>query len=281
MARIYASVQNGMRVEIQIADQQMRWLDRKSRNVIIRDSFQGAGQEWIPQYLPDRFTSYVRQAPFNYPKKHASWYAQKLRKASTGELHAIWARIKARDFMGWDPFAAGAYNHIPRQLVAKWVADHPGMYKTRRLSRFIQTGEGKKVHADLMRWAKKRVKEIANNLNTDGVMLPLVMDGVTRKAALSGAYAKAIATAKKAQLTITIPRGHAMPQRYADIISRLPEWEFNFIRQRFAARLASAMSPLANARLEKIRAGIAAKKAASDAKMEARVAARMQRRTRK
>lgn len=276
MPRIYASNTNGLRVEITLAQRHMRWLDAKSRNTLIRSAFEGAGVAWISAFLPKRFTDYVRRQPFNYPKHGAGWLAKKLRSATKGDLYTAWQKTKARDFMGWDPFADGAIGKVPGLLLDMWIRDHPGMYKYRRLSRYIQIGEGNKVRADIMRWAKKRSYEIASNLSADGIMLPLVMDGTTREAALGGARSQATVTTKKARLTITIPRGHAIPQRYSDIISMLPEWEFNYIRQHFAANLKAAISPLANARMAGIMAGIATKKAASDARMESRVASRVQ-----
>jgi hypothetical protein len=242
--KIYSSNTNGMRVEIDAQGPALALFSARDRNAIVRTAQEVAGRAWIREFLPKRFTPYVTRRPFTYPKMPTGLAAVKLRTVTTGPLAGTWQRIKAREFMGWDPWSSQA---PPERLQLQWMQRNPGQYSKRygviaRTLRMIGR-ERKRLRADLRRWAKKRVREeIVPNLIKDEVIVPLVREGALRDRFSKASNARATATARRARLTITIPRGDRQAARVNTQLTRLPFWEFDFIRRQFRGALVDGIA---------------------------------------
>lgn len=231
--KIYSSNTNGIRVEINAQGTALRLFSARDRNATVREGLVSAGQAWLREFKPKRFTPYITRRPFTYPKLPVGLGAKKLRTAKAGPLVGTWERIRRREFMGWDPWSDGA---PPERLERWWKQRNPNEYGWQIFAR-------KRLRADLRRWAKKRVREeIVPNLIKDEMILPLVHEGKLRDLFSRAAAARATATTKRARLTITIPRGDRQAARVNTNLSRLPYWEFDFIRRHFRAALVAGIN---------------------------------------
>ncbi len=214
------------------------------RNRLARAAFIQAGNSWITNFLPKRFTPYVMGGPFGYGKRKPAWLATKLRttakKSEGSELAKRWTSIKNRDFDGWDPWSSAP---PPASLMQKWVDRNPEKYKRRRgvIGFVLQLNQSRKVVYDVRKWAKDRTKEYAASMQADGIILPLVRSGDLRDKFASKAHSSAIATRKRCRLTITIPRGDRQSQTVGRVLGTLPYWEGDFIAKNFIANFREAI----------------------------------------
>ena len=225
MAEVYATGNGAIRARINASGAALLMFRPGERNRIIREALVFAGRMWLGQFKPLRFTDYVQRKPFSYPRRPIGLATKKLREANSGPLFDLWQGIKLREFRGWDPWSPIS---IPRQLEDDFLRKNRSKY-------LYQVGPKKGrvhwriLHQDIRQWAKKRTREYAGNLADDGVMLPLVMEGKLRDEYSKTSRATATATAKRARLTITIPRGDRQNKWAVRILGMLPVWEFNQI----------------------------------------------------
>lgn len=286
--KIYSSNTNGIRVDIDAHGAALTLFSPRDRNAIVRDALVAAGQGWIREFLPKRFTPYVTRAPFTYPKMPVGLASAKLRGTAQKSIPPMpqWQRIINREFMGWDPWSSKA---PPERLQQQWMQRNPNEYSKRKgiiaATLRMVTRERKRLKQDLRRWAKKRVhQEIVPNLIKDEIILPLVHTGTLRDTFSRGAAARAISTSSRSRLTITIPRGDRQAARVNTQLTRVPYWEFDFIRRRFrdalkdgiagtARRYDAIAATAARARLDKVNARHSARQSAALARQAARVAA--------
>jgi hypothetical protein len=239
--KIYSSNTNGMRVEIDVQGPALTLFSARDRNAVVRDAQVAAGRGWLREFLPKRFTPYVTRRPFTYRKLPVGLASAKLRGAEQKNIPPMpqWRGIINREFMGWDPWSSKA---PPERLQLQWMQRNPNEYSKRKgiiatTLRIIKR-ERKRLKQDLRRWAKRRIREeIVPNLIKDEIILPLVHTGLLRDRFSKAAQARAVATAKRARLTITIPRGNRQAANVNAQLTRLPYWEFDFIRHQFRAAL--------------------------------------------
>jgi hypothetical protein len=242
---IYSSQGNGIRVEIDAQGPALKLFKTRERNALVRDAMAAAGGRWIHEpvqgqsFLDKRFTPYVTRRPFGYPKEPVGLASRKLRLAEEGPLVGMWQRICARNFHGWDPWSA---KPPPERLQEEWMRRNPGEYTKRKgiIARTLRMigRERKRLRADVRRWAKQRVrKEIIPNLIKDELILPLVHEDKLRKGFSRGARARATSTTNRSRLIITIPRGNRQAATVNRVLTKLPYWEFNFIRKQFTIAL--------------------------------------------
>lgn len=202
------------------------------RNALARTAFEKAGQAWITNFLPKRFTPYVMGGPFGYGKRKPAWLAAKLRTTKSGNLLQKWETIKRRDFDGWDPWSS---QPPPASLVQKWVERNPERYKRRRgvIGFVLQLSQSRSAMFHIRKWAKDRTREYAANFQADGIILPLVRSGELRDTHAKQARGVATATARRVRLTMTIPRGGRQSQVVNRVLSTLPYWEHDYITKNF------------------------------------------------
>jgi hypothetical protein len=241
MTTVFATGNGAIRARIDASGAALALFRPGERNRIVRESLVLAGKSWIKSFLPRRFSPYVKRAPFNYPKNNARMAITKLRSAESdgaNELAAIYRRILSREFFGWDPWGN---KPIPRELEDKWMSTNASRYGKARRARWLDGANIKKMHHDIRAWAKNKVRDYAVNLSADDVMLPLVYTGDLRDGAIAGARSRAISTASKTQLTITIPRGGRQNHWAVRILGELPGWEFDYIVANFGSALNASL----------------------------------------
>jgi hypothetical protein len=238
MPEVYATGNGSIRARINASGAALSLFRAGERNRIIRESLVFAGNMWLGNFKPRRFTDYVQRKPFSYPRRPIGLATTKLRSAKEGPLFDLWQGIKLREFRGWDPWSPIS---IPRQLEEDFLR--------RDRSRYLYQVGPKKgrvhwrvLHHEIRAWAKKRTRECAANLADDGVMLPLVMEGKLRDEYSKKSRATATATAKRARLTITIPRGDRQNKWAVRILGMLPVWEFNQIVKWFGSALVQGLA---------------------------------------
>lgn len=237
--KIYSSNTNAIRVEIDAKGPALALFSTRHRNAIVRDALVVAGRAWIREFLPKRFTPYVTRRPFTYRKLPVGLAAEKLRSAERGALPAVWRNVVNQQFMGWDPWSS---QPPPERLQLQWMQRNPNEYSKRKgiIARTLRMigRERKRLRADLRRWAKKRIREeVVPNLIKDEIILPLVREGDLRDRFSKAAQARAISTAKRARLTITIPRGNRQAATVNKNLTRTPYWEFDYVVKQFRTAL--------------------------------------------
>lgn len=246
MVQVYATGNGAIRARIDASGAALALFRVSERNRIIRQALEYAGNMWLFNFKPLRFTEYVQRKPFSYPKRPVGLATFKLRSAEEGPLFDLWQQIKLKEFRGWDPWSPFP---PPKDLEAKYLA-------TNRSRFTIQSGRKKggvnwkEMLQELRKWAKNRTREYAANLAEDGVMLPLVLTGTLRDEYSKTARARAVSTAKKARLTITIPRGDRQNKWAVRILGMLPVWEFNAIVKWFDKALADGLNKALTARFQ-------------------------------
>jgi hypothetical protein len=222
-----------VRAEIQHSAAALAIFRPKVRNDLARSAMTAAGNAWITTWLPQRFTPYVLRSPFGYGKRKGPWLATKLRTAEAGTsgVADAWKRIKARDFDGWDPWSTSP---PPASLEKKWIDRNPNKYRLRGLGSLF-LGDAARMRADLRKWAKARVREYAENMQSDGVINPLVASGKLRDTYSKTARPDVTATTKKLRMTIVIPRADRVSKTVGRVLGTLPYWEADFIAKNFIA----------------------------------------------
>jgi hypothetical protein len=231
--QVYATGNGSIRARIDASGAALSLFRAGDRNRIIRDALVVAGNMWLGKFKPLRFTDYVQRKPFGYPRRPVKLATLKLRTAEKPPLSTLWAGIKQREFMGWDPWGP---IQMPQALEAKFYQRDRAKYT---YAAGLKKGRihWRLLHEDIRKWAKDRTREYAANLADDGVMMPLVLDGKLRDEYSKNARATATATAKRARLTITIPRGDRQNKWAVRILGMLPVWEFNEINKAFGLAL--------------------------------------------
>ena len=237
MTTVYATGNGAIRARIEASRAALSLFRAAERNAIIRGALLVAGNRWLGAYKPLRFTDYVQRKPFGYPKRPVGLATTKLRTAKEPPLSTIWERIKSTEFAGWDPWGS---QRIPRQLEDAFLRRDKAKY-TYSVGLFKGRTHWRLLHEDIRKWAKGRTRERAANLAEDGVMLPLVQDGKLRDEYSKASRAHATATAKKARLTITIPRGDRQNKWAVRLLGMLPVWEFNSIVKWFDQALSKGI----------------------------------------
>lgn len=239
MATVYASGNGAIRARIVESGAGLSLFHVRERSRIIRDALVSAGSQWLVKFRPTRFTSYVQRAPFGYPKRPTTLAIKKLRTAPG--LVQIWNGIVSSRFYGWDPFD-DTTNRIPDVLFRKWMAMNPGRYAKGRFGGGgVSMSGAKQARKDIRAWARKIARDYASNLAEDGKILPLVWSGDLRAEKFGKSHARATATHKRAQLTITLPRGNRQSATVARIMGTLPIWEFNEIVRWFGVALTAGI----------------------------------------
>ena len=119
-----------------------------------------------------------------------------------------------------------------------------------------------RLGSDMRKWAKKIIVHQLRKVADAGKILPLVESGDLRGKYAIKANARAIATATRSRLTVTIPRGDRQSKRVNDILSKLPQWEFDYIVRQFRegmkAHLAGKLTALPANRGGVVRGGTTA-----------------------
>jgi len=193
-----------------------RLAGRSAANGLIRDSLISAGTRWIAGFLPKRFSNYVERSPFSYRLRSP---LQKFR--ALGLLKPIFDR----EFFGWDPWS-------PANPPKQWIA----IYARGRTSR---TGMFSGIKREARRNAKRITREIVDDQSAK--IVPLVQTGLAQRAALTGAQARATATASRKVLRIAVPLGAARNEKVGKIIRTIPPHEVaaiaRWVEQSVVARL--------------------------------------------
>lgn len=221
-------VQGTIRWAINASSGPLALLDpsKRQRNSLVRNALLTGGNAWRGAFLPRRFSDYVDRSPFPYPSHRLGFFVNKLRRM--GILNGILQRV----FHGWDPWSA---NKPPIALMEDWKRRHPGKYK-----RSI-TGQYSGLIADIRANAKRMVREIAEELWSDGKILPLVESGKLRETALAGARTTATATASRATIYIRVPFPGPRNPVVGRVIKTLPRWEVEFIARVVQRALARSL----------------------------------------
>ena len=238
MPEVYATGNGAIRARINASGSALSLFRRGESNKIIRNALLYAGNMWLGNFKPLRFTDYVQRKPFSYPRRPIKLATIKLRTAESGPLHTLWQGIKAREFAGWDPWGN---QRIPRKLEEQFLRRDRAKY-TYSTGPFRGRTHWRILHADIRKWAKDRTREYAANLADDGVMLPLVMEGKLRDQYSKQSRASATATANRCRLSITIPRGDRQNKWAVKILGMLPVWEFNAIVKWFDKALSEGIA---------------------------------------
>ncbi len=248
MAVVYATGNGAIRARIEASGSALALFRAGDRNRLIRSALVESGNMWLAKFYGLRFTNYVQRQPFGYPKRAVGLATQKLRNAKKGPLRDTWQRIKQREFFGWDPFDETTHR-MPAALITWWIQRNPGRYRKRRALGGFGIHTRKEIRHDIRAWARKRTREYAMNLSDDGVILPNVQSGDLRSGTFGAPRSSAIATAKRARLTVTMPRGDRQNKWTARSLGTLPHWEFDAIVAAFGQSLTAGLSGALSSRI--------------------------------
>lgn len=205
-------------------------MKRGLRNRIVRAALMEAGSAWITNFLGQRFTDYVKRAPFNYRTSKNS------RRAL--ELPQVQAAMRAQ-LGGWNPFTQTFWPQATQPIFMAWRVRNP---------QFMARGPNGKQTKESMHkqrqaftaWAKGLLETIINKFG--GSLLPFVFTGDFRHVALSNARPQAIARGGRAELLIRVPQPHPIQERFVAIFRTIPVWEGEYVFLQAQANIQSILS---------------------------------------
>lgn len=200
--------------------------DPKARNDIVRAAAMAGGEAWKAAFLPKRFGFYVERKPFPYPGHRLGFFIKKARRM--GWLKGLFAR----HFGGWDPWSTET---PPQDKVREFRDRFPGKYK------FSRTGMNSGLYADFRANAKRMVREVVEEWESDNKFLPLIESGELRKVAVAGARSTATAKGGAAFIRVKVPFPGGRNPRVAAVIRTIPQWEVVYVVKAMARDLAKRL----------------------------------------
>jgi hypothetical protein len=212
----------------------------RDRNLILRGCLTEAGNAWITEYLPRRFTSYARTALGYYGPEHLS--AAELYRAARAAGHV--RAVQEAALQGWDPFRH-FYPPVPHSQFPPFTRWYAANGYHAEGARYRSPGARRNwwihVRREFTRWARRLVRHQALRrlgVNPDALpaKVPFLKTGDLRTTGLAGARSVATSTdTRGAQVRILIPRPHPMPASAGVVFARIPPAEEALIQDTFRA----------------------------------------------
>ena len=234
-----AEIANGHRI--------LSWMSTKARNAMMRDSMHTAASRWRAEFVPMRFTAYVKRSPFTYKYSRAiAWHRA---KAPLGLFDQV-----AMQFDGYNPYSKGAvavFGAKYEAFLKYWRSQ--GKYRT------SITGDYTTAKQDYRVWVKRNFRNAFTKWYdaTKDTALPLMLSGQLSNAVLTGQVI-ARSTTKNTKATVTLPRLDRQNPQAVRVLGTVPLWEVKSVARWFrdtllaAADSAAAARAMANAEAQRL-----------------------------